>query len=279
MIGQLLKHGFALKVAALICVICILHFGGDVSYAKADSPPQKSAVIVDALKAQPWQEVQPGFDAIRAITQEGLVFSAYRFSPKQFELSIELQSDAKGERVDMVGERIKHALLVVNAGFFFDQDSKLYSTGYLRLGGKTLSKGWRDAGGFLSLKADGPELSAAKKGTPIGDFDVLQSKPMLIEPDGKWAMLSNRVRMKRRTILCRMSNGEFIIAMITRVGASLFEAGWIMRSKDDGGYFGCDSALAMDGGGSSQIWVRGYPQFSHRGLTPVHNFLVVSRKK
>ena len=51
-----------------------------------------------------------------------------------------------------------------------------------------------------------------------------------------------------------------------------------MREPEMGGFFNCDSAIAMDGGGSTQIWVKGRPDLSYAGNTPVHNAVVIQRR-
>jgi exopolysaccharide biosynthesis protein len=51
-----------------------------------------------------------------------------------------------------------------------------------------------------------------------------------------------------------------------------------MRDPAQGGAFSCDSALALDGGGSTQLWVAGREDLAIAGETRVHNALIVQRK-
>lgn len=239
--------------------------------------PDGSAKVIRSLNASQWQELEDGLRVIRAATEDGVEVRAFRISPDNYSFSIELQNDDTGSRVKNIGEQ-SGAVVAVNAGFFATTGSSLYSVGYLRLNGEVKSKGWNSAGGILSLKQEGIELTPTHQGIPIGDFDAIQSKPMLIEPGGKWAMGSNSGLAKPRTVLCTMDDGDVILLTVTRFGLTLFEAGWLMRSEVDGGFFGCDAALAFDGGRSTQVWYSGDEKYSSSGISPVHNFFVVRQK-
>lgn len=92
-------------------------------------------------------------------------------------------------------------------------------------------------------------------------------------------MGSNSGLAKPRTILCTLDDGDVILLTVTRFGLTLYEAGWLMRSKEEGGFFGCDAALAFDGGRSTQVWYSGDEKYSSSGISPVHNFFVVRQKE
>lgn len=257
-----------------VTLICFSSY----THAQNAITPKDSAKVVRALNASQWQELEDCLQVIRAMTEDGVEVKAFRISPENYAFSIELQSENSGSRVKEIGEQVG-AVVAVNAGFFATTGSSLYSVGYLRLNGQVKSKGWDNSGGIVSFKPDGIELTPTHAGIPGGDFDVIQSRPMLIEPGGKWAMGSNSGLSKPRTILCTLSDGEIILATVTRFGLTLFEAGWLMRSKADGGFFDCDAALAFDGGRSTQVWYSGDQKYSSSGLSPVHNFFVVRQKE
>ncbi len=247
--------------------------------AQNSGSPKRAFDVVQAFQQAQWMEIEPGLQVIRANTQTGTVVTAFRISQENFSFSVVQQNDQRGSKARDIGES-EGAVLVSNAGFFAINGSEtLYPIGYLRLNGDVKSKGWADAGGVVSLKPDGLELSPSHAGLPDGEFDVVQSKPMLIEPSGKWAMGSNSGDIKARTVLCTMANGDVILATVTRVGLTLYEAGWVMRDPQQGGFFGCDAALAFDGGRSTQVWYSGDEQYSFNGLTPVQNFFVVRQRE
>lgn len=240
--------------------------------------PSKTAEVVESLNDAEWENLSDGLRSIRVVTPQGLVLNAFGISPEFYDFEVGLQAEKTGEWAKDVLER-EGALIAANAGFFAEKTSgELYSVGFLQMDGKIRSRAWKNSGGFIQFGADGLELSPSSNGIPVGEADILQTKPMMIEPGGVWAMRSNRGEVKHRSILCKMDSGEVILATITRGGLSVFEAGWIMRAEADGGYFNCDSAVALDGGRSTQVWYSERPEMSFPGLTPVHNFLLVKPK-
>ncbi len=264
--------------AFIILIFSILGIGPGAiqqSYSEAKAVPPKTRVLVQALDQAGWQSLETGLHAIRVITPDGLVFTAFRISPEHFDFSLALQESPKGERAKDIGER-EGAVLVVNGGFFAIAESgRYFPVGYLRYGGKRFSRSWPNTGGIAVFGKSRLSILPIQQGIPDTNEDVVQSKPMMIEPGGKWAMRTDVGNSERRTLLCRMDSGDIIIGLITRSGMSLYEAGWLMREKQAGGFFGCDAAMALDGGGSTQSWYSGESQYSFAGMTPVHNFLVV----
>jgi len=262
-------------------VTCLFACALTVSHVTAANIPAPSASlqVAASLKAAQWQQLEDGLDVIRGISESGVEVTAFRISQDSFAFSVETQTENSGSSARQIGQD-QGAVLVSNAGFFAATgNSTLYPIGYLRLAGEVHSKGWTTDGGILSFNPEGLKLTATHQGIPKSPFDAIQSKPMLIEPGQKWAMGSNTGGAKPRTILCLMKNGDVILTAITRFGLTLYEAGWLMRSRDVGGFFSCDSALAFDGGRSTQIWYSGNDKYSHGGISPVHNFFVVRQKE
>lgn len=251
----------------------------DFVHSQELQSPSETSKVVASLNAAQWQELETGLQVIRAITENGVVMTAFKVSPDNFTFSIALQNKSSGSRVKEIGEE-EGAVVAVNAGFFATTDSGvLYSVGYLRLNEKVHSKGWEASGGVLSFKPNSLDFSPTHQGLPSGKFDVIQSKPMLIEPGGVWAMGSNTGLAKPRTLVCKLADGDIVLSTITRTGLTLYEAGWVMRSQQKGGFFDCDAALAFDGGRSTQIWYSGNEKYSSSGISPVHNFFVVRQKE
>lgn len=247
-------------------------------YAQVVETPEKTKEVVGSLSQASWQSLEDGMDVLRSVTQAGMVITAYRISPERFTFDVELQDKPDGSRARAIGEQ-GGAVLAINGGFFAQrEDGALYSIGYLRLGDQVLSKGWPNSGGLIVFENEGPKLLPSQAGIPTSGPDVLQTRPMLLEPGGKWAMGSNSGDAKLRTLFCRKANGDVILVVISRVGLSLFEAGWMLRSRDEGGFFGCDAAVALDGGRSTQVWYSGDPAYSFPGFTSVHNFLLVRQR-
>ncbi len=281
-VGQMTMLNKILDTMNFFSVACFMSVtlmaSNTLAHSQDATAPEDSAAVVRSLNALQWQQLEEGLQVIRATTEDGVEVKAFKVSPDNFSFSIELQNDQTGSRVKDVAEAAG-AVVAINAGFFASTGSSLYSVGYLRLNGDVKSKGWESSGGILSFRPDGIKLTPTHEGIPGGDFDVIQSKPMLIEPGGKWAMGSNSGLAKPRTILCTLDDGDVILLTVTRFGLTLYEAGWIMRSKEEGGFFDCDAALAFDGGRSTQVWYSGDDKFSSSGISPVHNFFVVRQKE
>ena len=260
-----------------VWLICLLASIVTVN-AQTDRPAAVSTLLT-TLKFTPWEKVQDGFSSRRIVTPAGMIFTAFRISPKYFNFLVVEQENASGSTAQEIGQ-VNGAMLVANGGFFaMTGASSLYPVGYLRIDENIRSKAWKSEGGFVNFLPQGPVLTPSHSGIPANKFDVLQTRPMLIEPGGKWAMNQNSFEAKNRTIFCRMANGDVVLATFTRVGLSLYEAGWVFRHPDEGGFFGCESAVAMDGGGSTQIWYSADESYSQSGRTPVQNFLVISEKR
>ncbi|MBO6815664.1 MAG: phosphodiester glycosidase family protein [Rhizobiaceae bacterium] len=271
---MLRRLNWKLGVWSVLLAAIVLILQG-TAQEKLTDIPNATEKMVSALNSTQWSNLESGIDVIRAMTGNGTVLTAYRISPSDFSFSIVTQENSSGSRARDIGER-EGAVLATNAGFFAESLSgSLYPIGYLRLNGDVLSKGWESDGGLISLDEKTLMLTPTHAGIPKNSKDVLQSRPMLIEPDGRWAMGSNLGEVKNRTVLCKQKDGNIVIALVTRVGMSLFEAGWIMREPAVGGFFDCDSAIALDGGRSTQVWYSGDENYSFPGLVPVHNFFVV----
>ena len=273
-------QNYLLRKVLAIAVLLMFISGVTKPEARAQNStiPIRTELMVEALRASQWQDLGAGVEVIRGIAPGGLIITGFKIDPQKFQFSLIASKDAAGMRAHEIGGKTG-AALVINAGFFSETDEGRQSpVGYLRLNDQVLSGPWLKMGGYLITQEDGIHLSPSSDGVPAGIVDALQSKPMLIEPGGVWAMNTNLGNLKRRTIVCKMASGAVVLALITRSGASLYEAGWIMRDEKQGGFFGCDSALAMDGGGSTQVWVKDVPEYSFPGITKVHNFLILKRR-
>ena len=261
-----------------LCALSIV-FAAAARAQESEQAPERTTRAGEALAQAQWEALEDGLSVLRAPADKPAM-TVFRISPKRFSFAVALQKVRDGERVETVGPREK-AVVAVNGGFFGErqESGELFAVGLLRRKGRQHSLAWSSTGGFLILLPRGPRIKRSSQGVPGGDADVLQSKPLLIEPGGKWAMNSNQLNLRQRTIVCLKPDGEVILFLAIRPILSLYEAGWLMRDTQSGGFFGCDSALALDGGGSTQLWVEGRDDLSFRGETPVHNALVIRRKR
>lgn len=260
----------------IVAVVAVLLAGCGFSPARAeDGVPEQISGAIEALEAADWSDLEPGLAVKRIALRDGLAITAFRIDQGRFRFDIVEQSGPDGERVDSFGPR-SNAVLAVNGGFFGEREygKGLYPVGLLRTEAGGRSPNWPRAGGYLLL-GSGPAAIAPSAAEPPDAAKVLQSKPLLIEPGGHWAMNSNQQLGRSRTALCLLAGGDAILLLVSGSGLSLYETGWLFREHAVGGHFGCDSALALDGGGSTQLWVDGRDDLEIVGETAVHNSLVL----
>jgi len=240
-----------------------------------ETPPPRALLVAEQLRAAPFELVSPGLFALRTRTSNGVEIIVLRLNPSGFQFRLIRQATGEGEWVEEFGKR-QSAHVAFNGGFFsVDKNGQKLPVGLLAQNNIKYSTAWKRSGGYLVFQKGGISiLPTAGNPVPNGE-SVLQSKPTLIDPGGIWAMNSNKPIAKNRTLVCKDKTGDVIVFAVVGGGLSLFEAGWIMRGSDVGGVFDCDSALAMDGGGSTQIWVKDRPDLSFNGETPVQNGVVI----
>jgi hypothetical protein len=241
--------------------------------------PMRTAELAVAVEAARFEEVEPGLSLLSARSRLGTVLAVFRIDQGQFRFALAVQDNPDGERVDSFVRR-SGAVLAVNGGFFGEKEFRkgLYPVGLIRIDGKDLSANWKMTGGYLLFHADRLEIAPSAPKAPVQPAMILQSKPLIIEPGGRWSMNTNQEIARPRTILCTLATGEVLLFVFSGSGLSLYEAGWLLRSKGDGGLFGCDAALAMDGGGSTQLEVAGRADLSVVGETSVQNALLLLRR-
>lgn len=264
-------------VFAALLFACALQSSANAQDA-SQRPPHASEVVGELERAR-WQPLERGLNVMRVATALGTRVTAISIDLDAYRFAILPQEREKGERAGRVLQR-SDAALVINGGFFaMTDDDALRPVGRLIIDGEARSAAWATAGGYLSLDDEGkPFITLSPDGDPLGAVDAVQSRPVLIEPGGLWAMNTNNAETARRTLFCLRKDATALIVIVHGNGLSLFEAGWVLRGKPWGGFFDCDSAIALDGGGSTQLAVRDNDDLAINGLTRVHNVVAVFAK-
>ncbi len=241
----------------------------------AAGPPRALEAVAVLMEAE-WQALADGIDFMDVGTALGTRLTLFQVDPAKNRFEVVQQKKRKGERAGSVLKRTG-ASLVFNGGFFGrKEDGELFPVGYMRDDGHAHSSAWTETGGYLILsEEEAPEILPSKAGLPDQATEVVQSRPIVLEPGGKWAMRTNEQDPQKRTLICRRSDETIIVMLVWGQGLSLYEAGWLFREQDRGGVFGCDSALALDGGGSTQLAVKDKPELDIAGLTAVQNLIAV----
>lgn len=251
------------------------------AHVQAQSPsnvPPQTQSIVSALEYVDWQDIEEGLKFLSISTPLGIRLHAFNISPDIFSFSIVQQSRDDGETAEEYSVRTD-AVITVNGGFFAKHvDGSLSPVGLLIDDGIQYTRPWAKKGGYLIAGADGINVLPSHEPLLGAHKEVLQSRPVILETGGKWALNRNLRMSKNRTLVCVQEDKQVVLLTFSGVGLSLFEAGWTLRSEDWGGWFDCDSAIALDGGGSTQLFVKDHPEFAVYGDTAVQNALVVKRK-
>lgn len=242
--------------------------------------PPRTSEAVGSLKESVWRQLSPGLEVMEVATALGTRLVALRIANAGYRFNVVQQEGEKGEKVRSVVRRLD-AVLAVNGGFFASSaQGRLTPVGMLVDDGEAQAAAWPHSGGFLAFDAEGmPDITLSADGPPEAAFEAIQSRPVILEPGGKWAMNTNGNDPERRTIFCRLDEETSLILLVSGQGLSLYEAGWLLRSPSWGGFFDCDSAIALDGGSSTQLTISGEWDLRVDALVGVQNFLVVQRRE
>ena len=191
-----------------------------------------------------------------------------------------------------------HALAAVNAGFFKIKEGRGSAT-YLRVRGRTVddlpAQGHPRLNGALTLSGDGKQAGIgyaqpnAVYNADTSGKTVLVTGPVLLL-DGQVQRLDSTsefiARRHPRTCACVRNDRRVLLVAVDgrhdeAAGMSLFELTGLMRRLH------CRSAINLDGGGSTTLWISGKPdngvvnypsdnnRFDHFGERPVGNALLV----
>ena len=273
-------HRLMMVVAVLSAVLAWNRFSSLPAAAQnpAQTPP-RTTEAVNTLQESAWRQLSPGLEVIEVATALGTRLVGLRIANAGYRFNVVQQEGEKGEKARSVVRRLD-AVLAVNGGFFASSAAgRLSPVGMLIDDGKPLSAAWPQAGGFLAIDDDGtPGITLSSDGPPEGAFEAIQSRPVILESGGKWAMNTNGNDPEPRTIFCRLDEETSLILVVSGQGLSLYEAGWLLRSPAWGGFFDCDSAIALDGGSSTQLTIAGEWDLRADALVGVQNFLVVQRR-
>ncbi|MCF6321111.1 MAG: phosphodiester glycosidase family protein [Rhizobiaceae bacterium] len=241
--------------------------------------PSRTLQVANYLRDMAFATIVPGLSGLRTVAKNGVEIIALRISPQNFKFGLATQSVEEGERVEVMGAR-ESAQVAFNGGFFsIAASGRKFPVGLLINKDIRSSSRWKKAGGYLVFQDGNISIVPTRQNKVPEGETILQSKPTLIEPGGKWAMNTNSGGSKNRTLVCNTAKGDVIVMVVIGGGMSLFEAGWLMRSSEVGGVFDCDSALAMDGGSSTQIWVKDRPDLSFTGNAAVHNSVFIVQQQ
>lgn len=213
-----------------------------------------------SMDGDDWAPVGPGLDGkvlrLRAPkSQLSVEFHVLRVDLERIEIRA-VDARAWGEKASTAAEmqRRSGALAVINGSFF---DTDLKPMGLLISESQTVNKLRRADWGVFTV-------SGARKATLVHTRDyseskggpaefAIQSGPRLVV-EGK--PLSMKPNLARRSALCIRPDGQTLI-IATAGPVLLEELAEVLSRSDATSGFGCEYALNLDGGSSTQLHVGG----------------------
>jgi uncharacterized protein YigE (DUF2233 family) len=250
----------------------------DVPKADLESEPDLAGLLA-AVKGMTMAKPISGLSAGTAdYAKYGISIHVFDFEQARFTMRVAEQKAATGSPVgDLLdGDDV----FVINGGFFErDGRDRLSPSGLLIIDGKVVAEEHQRAGsGVIYVEADGVAITRRK------DFrdrarvrHALQVGPLLVDPGGVKGIYKNDLERHNRSAICL--RGTSFTAFVVEGGISLFQLADLLSRPRDGGGFGCDIAINLDGGPSTQAVLRaGKVRSEIAGGTTVENAIVVSRK-
>lgn len=208
-----------------------------------------------------WETLVPGLEA-RAFEAEahGVSVRAWRFDPSLYDLATVASDSGFGSSVADLRDA-DGALLAINAGFFeLDMRSRVSPVGLLVVNGREISpfdaeKARTPLSGILYRRGKEIGILPAREFQPSDRFDMaLQSGPLVVDPGGANGIYTNRFDRLPRSGLCIDATGHPIIVQVSG-GLSLYEFGELLSTTESNHGLGCERAINLDGGPSSQVSV------------------------
>jgi uncharacterized protein YigE (DUF2233 family) len=206
----------------------------------------------------------------------GLKIHAWTFDQSRFQARVVEQKAPKGSPVaDVIGTSV----FAINGGFFErnKEDHVLSPSGLLIARGKEIAaENDRAGSGIVYVGADGGLAIGYRKRLTdhAGMREAIQVGPILVDPGGKVGVVNKQHDRDKRSAIC-LRPGTFT-AVVVEGGLSLFQFASLLAAPTTTGGFGCESAINLDGGPSSQAVFRGGGRRIEVGGWPVENALVVS---
>ncbi len=226
-------------------------------YADSIDKEQPLRHLLHVSKRQTFEVIDSGLSC-KYTELEHYGFSAITWciDPKLFTIDIELQNTNTGNHIKEFF-RDKRTILAINAGFFeIDGKYNLTPSGLIISNGKMIFPVTDHGGsGVFCLKKGKPEIKWSKDTIIPNEYELaFQCGPVIVEHGGKPGIYNNNYRRLNRSAI-GISDGKVVITIVVgekNVGLSLYELAQYLRTPKNEGGAGCDVALNLDGGSSTQ---------------------------
>jgi uncharacterized protein YigE (DUF2233 family) len=274
-------RAFARLVVALLSISLPLPAFAQSDVPKADLETEPDlAGLRAAVKGMILAKPIPGLSAGTAhYAKYGIRIHVFDFEQARFALRVAEQKAATGSHAtDFLAG--KDDVFVINGGFFErDSRDRLSPSGLLIIDGEVVGKEHQRAGsGVLFATEDGVAIIPRKNfGNRSSVRHAVQVGPLLVDPGGVKGIYKNDVERHSRSAICL--RGASFTAFVVEGGISLFQFADLLSLPSDRGGFGCEVAINLDGGPSTQAVLRtGKVRREIAAGTPAENFIVISRK-
>ncbi|MFH0800353.1 MAG: phosphodiester glycosidase family protein [Pseudomonadota bacterium] len=200
---------------------------------------------------------------------------AFQVDPKK--LRIDVVTSPREENGSTAGELVRNnkALLAINGGFFTPAHR---SIGLIIKDGKEVSPihgtSWWS---IFTISAEGPKIYTPR------EFKAIRGVRMALQVGPRLAVDGQIPKLKEseaaRSAVGITKDGKVVIAITQGPGISMTELAGRMSASRSAGGLECPNAMALDGGGSSQLYARIKDfELSLPGLARVTNGLAVFSK-
>ncbi len=212
--------------------------------------------LQELVAAAKWQPLAKGIEELAVKEPQVADMHVYRLAQSAVEMRVLAQKDASGNSADQVGAAAK-AALVINGGFWWiKDDSSLAPNGLLIVDGQKLApaKKCSVCSGVLYADKKRAHLDWSKVATSAkGITSALQAGPLIVNPGGKVGMRKEGGPEAGRSAICLSGDWIYVFAIFNPL--TLRETGQLLAAPVAEGGFGCDRAINLDGGTSTQVYV------------------------
>lgn len=206
-------------------------------------------------------------------------FAAWTFDLARVQLEVVSALQSAGETAPAFKQRTG-ALFAINGGFFdYGPQREVRPVGLLIERGRIKKPLSRTLSGTLLISGRQVEILETPSVFALSGYTSgLQSKPLLVEPGNKLGMRGNDHVRVPRSAICLIDPRRVVFVYAGQSGLSLFELASLLQAPANTGGFGCDAALNLDGGPSTQAAGTINGAAFERSGQNVANAIVVFRK-
>lgn len=178
-----------------------------------------------------------------------------RIDPTRSDIKVQYAPDSPHRMSDW--HTATDADVIINAGFFTPQKT---ATGLIIASGKAYGQTYKGFGGMFSIRDGKPRLQWLGAQPYVPDAKItqaVQTFPMLVQSSKVMANLPSEDRHTYRSFVAIDKTGKVLLG-ITRSSSWLLSDLAVMLASHP--MLNVDSALNLDGGASTGIWLRGMPE-------------------